>query len=72
MAESGLCARLVSCLERYKLNVQVEPEVPELGEACLNDKKRSGGSISVIICSDVGKSAAVKMPVDGFLKFLNE
>lgn len=72
MAKSGLCARLISCLERYKLNVQVEPEVSQLGEACLNDKKRSGGSISVIICSDVGKSAAVKMPVDGFLKFLNE
>lgn len=69
-ASKGLTDRLVGCLERYKLNVSVEPTEKELGGACLNDKKRESGSISIIICSEVGKSAAVKMPVEKFLEFL--
>jgi 3-dehydroquinate synthase len=71
-AESGLTDRLVKCLERYKLNVQIKPQVSELTNACLNDKKRTSGSISIIICSEVGKSSAVKMPIDDFVKFLND
>lgn len=69
-ASNGLTDRLIACLERYKLNVSVEPTEKELGGACLNDKKRESGSISIIICSEVGKSAAVKMPVGKFLEFL--
>lgn len=72
MAQHGLCDRLTTCLERYRLNVTIEPTVPQLAEACLNDKKRESGSISIIICSEVGKSAAVKMPVPDFLKLLSE
>lgn len=69
-AREGLAKRLTECLERYKLNVKIEPTAPELGEACLNDKKRESGNISIIICKDVGDSRAVKMPVDSFLSFL--
>lgn len=72
MAEKGLTDRLIACLERYKLNVEVEPTEHELGGACLNDKKRESGSISIIICSEVGRSAAVKMPVEKFLEFLEK
>lgn len=71
MAQHGLCKRLTSCLERYRLNAEIEPTVPQLAEACLNDKKRESGSISIIICSEVGKSAAVKMPVPDFLALLS-
>lgn len=71
MAQRGLCDRLTACLDRYKLNVKVEPAVPQLAEACLNDKKRESGSISVIICSEVGRSSAVKMSVPDFLKLLS-
>lgn len=72
LAEAGLCSRLENCLEKYKLNVQVEPAVCELADACLNDKKRESGSISIIICSGTGKSSAVKMPVGEFIDFLNK
>lgn len=72
MAEKGLTDRLIACLERYRLNVEVKPTEHELGGACLNDKKRESGSISIIICSEVGKSAAVKMPVEKFLEFLEK
>lgn len=70
MCRSGLTEELTKCLEKYELKIDVEPEVNQLGGACLNDKKRAGGSISVIICSDVGVSAPVKMPVEEFEAFL--
>lgn len=66
----GLTDELVKCLEKYELKIQVEPAVNQLGDACLNDKKRAGGSISIIICSDVGVSSAVKMAVEDFNAFL--
>ena len=71
MASRGLCKRLTACLDRYRLNAEIEPTVPQLAEACLNDKKRESGSISIIICSEVGKSSAVKMPVPDFLALLS-
>jgi len=66
----GVAKRLTDCLERYKLNVEINPTASELGEACLNDKKRESGSINIIICNDVGDSRAVKMSVEKFLAFL--
>lgn len=71
MSVEGLTDRLMKCLENYELNIDVEPEPPELGGACMNDKKRDGGSISVIVCRDAGISSAVKMSIDEFTAFLN-
>ncbi len=70
MCREGLAEELVGCLEKYELKISVEPSTEQLGGACLNDKKRAGGSISVIICSDVGASSPVKMTVEDFLGFL--
>lgn len=70
MCRSGLTDELMSALKNYCLDINVEPEVKDLGGACLNDKKRAGSSISVIICSDIGVSSAVKMTVDDFDSFL--
>ncbi|MGN0641705.1 MAG: 3-dehydroquinate synthase [Huintestinicola sp.] len=74
-AKHGMCGkelpeRLSKCLENYSLKIQVEPAPSQLGAACLNDKKRAGSGISIIICSDAGVSSAVKMPVDDFMKFI--
>lgn len=73
--KKGMCAegtldRLKACLERYELPCSTEPTVSQLADACLNDKKRAGNSISVIICSECGKSSPVKMPIDDFMKFI--
>ncbi len=72
MCAKGLSARLTECLERYRLDKDVEPLPSELGKACLNDKKRDGGNINIIICSDVGRSSAVKMTVGDFTEFLKQ
>ncbi len=72
MAKSGLAKRLVKCMDNYSLNTKIEPTAQQLAQACLNDKKRESDNISIIICSDIGKSSAVKMAVDNFLKLLSE
>lgn len=74
-ASRGMCSgetvrELDECLERYCLTPGKLPDVRELGEACLNDKKRAGDSISVIICPEAGVSEAVKMSTEEFLEFL--
>lgn len=71
MSVNGLTDRLIKCLENYELNIDVKPQPPELGGACMNDKKRSGSSINIIVCRDAGISSAVKMSVDEFTAFLN-
>lgn len=70
--EKGTTDRLIRCLDRYKLNVEIKPQVSELAAACLNDKKREGGSINYIICPNVGSSCAKKTTVDEFMKFLTK
>ena len=70
MCQKGLTEKLVNCLEKYELKIEVEPKTNQLGAACMNDKKRSGGNINVIICSEAGVSSAVKMTTGEFTGFL--
>ncbi len=70
LCRNGLTNDLMTLLKKYCLDITVEPKASQLGNACLNDKKREGGSINIIICSDIGKSSAVKMTVGDFADFL--
>lgn len=72
LAEAGTLKRLTACLDRYGLDFAVEPSMSELGAACLNDKKRFGDSINIVVCSDIGVSMLKKMPVSEFLDMLSE
>lgn len=71
LCSSELCKRLSDCLSRYDLKIEIKPTLPELKAATLNDKKRSGGSIGIIICSDVGISFKKTMPVEEFMQWLS-
>lgn len=72
MCSPKLCEQLSQCLERYDLKISVEPSPDKLGQACLNDKKRTSSGINVIICSEAGKSSAVKFTIDEFLSFIGQ
>ncbi|MCM1024340.1 MAG: 3-dehydroquinate synthase [Prevotella sp.] len=72
IAEAGILERLTKCLDRYGLNIEIEPTMEQLGAACLNDKKRFGDSIGIVVCCDVGASMIKKMPVEAFLAMLSE
>lgn len=72
ISEVGTLERLTKCLDLYGLNIDVEPTMGQLGAACLNDKKRFGDSINIVVCCDVGASMIKKMPVEAFLAMLSE
>ncbi len=72
MCAVGLSEKLSSCLENYGLPVKSDVPLSQLADACLNDKKRTGGSISIVICSECGSSSALKMSVEDFMHFITE
>ncbi len=72
MAETGTYARLKNCLDYYGLDIEVEPELSQLSAGCVNDKKRFGGNINIVICCDIGASMIKKMPVEAFFAMLSE
>lgn len=72
ICEKGTYEALVKCLEKYNLPTSTDIKLSELSGACLNDKKRMGGFINVIICGDCGKSSAVKMSTDEFIDFIGK
>ncbi len=74
--KDGLCYdgtynKLVSCLAKYNLDLDTKPATSELADACLNDKKRDGGNINIVICTDIGESKIIKMSVEKFMLFLS-
>ena len=70
MCDDDLCTKLHECLEKYDLAIEVEPALSELGEAVLNDKKRDGDTIGIVVCDKVGHASVVKLTVDTFLSYL--
>jgi len=54
---------LESLLERHHLPSQTDYEAKALFEAALQDKKRSGGEITIVAPSAFGKSKLLKIPV---------
>lgn len=72
MAEPGTYGRLVNCLSYYGLDNDVDIAPAQLSAGCVNDKKRFGGSINIIVCCDIGASMIKKMPVEAFFAMLAE
>jgi 3-dehydroquinate synthase len=56
IAEQSLPSELISCLRNNNLPVECEFTAQELAAAALSDKKRRGGSISVVVVRAVGDS----------------
>ena len=70
LCSTELCGRLEQCLSNFDLVIGIEPTLPELAAATLNDKKRSGDSIKIVVCEDVGISRTEKLSVDEFMGWL--
>ncbi|MCL2055083.1 MAG: 3-dehydroquinate synthase [Oscillospiraceae bacterium] len=71
LTAKGLTNRLTACLERYGLNAEVAFTPYELAKAALNDKKRMGEMIHIIVCKDAGKSEVIKMSTNEFILLLS-
>ena len=65
----NLTDRLTNCLQKYNLNEPCPFPIKDLTQAALNDKKRTGGYINIIISDTPGNSYVKKLTIDEFLGF---
>lgn len=59
--------RLKNCLKAYDLPTECEYPLSKLAKICLNDKKRDGDTLNLIICDEIGDSRIQATPIDNIL-----
>ncbi len=64
------CDRIVELLSKFRLPTRTEYTAEELYTYTLSDKKRSGGTVSLIIPNRIGDCAIVPTPVENLLSFI--
>ena len=62
--------RIIAVLRQFGLPVTTEYSAEELYTYTLSDKKRSGGTVSLIIPEQIGSCAIVPTPVEALLSFI--
>jgi 3-dehydroquinate synthase len=70
----GICKepfskRLEEALRLYNLPVKCEFPAEQLAEAALSDKKRMGGTLTLVVPERLGKCVLQAMPVSGLSAF---
>ena len=74
-ARYGLCApdlpeRVIGLLERFGLPTHTDVPFPALAERMLSDKKRSGGTISLVVPEAIGRCAVRPMDTQAACEFM--
>ena len=64
--------RIIACLERFGLPVTTDISVDEISRHALSDKKRSGGTVKLILPEAIGDCAIVPTPVEELKSFIQE
>ena len=64
--------RIIACLRRFSLPTATDFPAEDIFEYALSDKKRSGGSVSLIIPHSIGCCNIVPTPVENLLPFIKE
>jgi 3-dehydroquinate synthase len=64
--------RIIACLERFGLPVATEFSPEEISRHALSDKKRSGGTLKLILPKAIGDCAIVPTPVEELKSFIQE
>jgi 3-dehydroquinate synthase len=62
----------MACLERFGLPVTTDISVDEISRHALSDKKRSGGTVKLILPEAIGDCAIVPTPVEELKSFIQE
>ena len=65
-----VAARIAACLEKNHLPTSSDYTPQALAEAALNDKKRSGDHINIIIPAKIGQCEQKKIPVTQLLPII--
>lgn len=64
--------RILSCLEAFGLPTTIDYPVEDIYTYTLSDKKRSGGTVNLIIPKAIGRCEIVPTPVEKLLSFIKE
>ena len=64
--------RIIACLERLGLPATTDISVDEISYHALSDKKRSGGTVKLILPEAIGDCAIVPTPVEELKSFIQE
>ena len=73
VARSCACAdtgRIIACLERFGLPTNTELPAQVLADAALSDKKRSGGTVKLILPEKIGSCRIAPTPVEDILSLI--
>jgi 3-dehydroquinate synthase len=64
--------RIIACLKRFGLPATTDISVDEISRHALSDKKRSGGTVKLILPEAIGDCAIVPTPVEELKSFIQE
>ena len=64
------CERILSVLQAFGLPIRTDYTAEELYTYTLSDKKRSGGTVNLIIPETIGHCSIVPTPVEELLPFI--
>jgi 3-dehydroquinate synthase len=62
--------RIIACLEKFGLPITANYPAEEILPFTLSDKKRSGGTVNLIIPREIGHCDIAPTPVDDILPFI--
>lgn len=65
-------SQLVGVIQKFKLPIQTDFTANQLYTSALSDKKRSGGTVNLIIPEAIGKCSIVPTPVEELKTFIKE
>lgn len=66
---AGTLDAVLAACRRFQLPVQCPYTAPQLFAAAVSDKKRSGGSIDVVVLEEIGRAGTVRMDLEGLRRF---
>jgi len=70
LTDSSCLGELVEALERYGLPTSCDFSAKELAAAALHDKKRSGGTVTLVIPKKTGEAELHDLPVEQLEDFI--
>lgn len=65
-------SRIIACLEKFGLPVSIDYPIEDIYHYTLSDKKRSGGTVKLIIPRKIGYCDIVPTPVEQLKTFIEE
>ena len=71
-SKSPDAARIIACLEKFGLPVTTDYPVEDIYRYTLSDKKRSGGTVHLIIPREIGQCDIVPTPVEQLKSLIEE